>query len=90
MILGRPDTIIVVAPELASFYDFVKGRQEAEYGNMVVLLDRRQGERRRAALQAVGDNRRLADRRARAEAASASLSVLGFAFLHREGERYIA
>lgn len=89
MILGRPDTVIVVAPELASFYDFVKGRQESEYGNMVVLLDRRHGERRRAA-EAAEENRRLADRRAAAEAARASLTVLGFAVLHREGERYIA
>lgn len=34
--LSRPDTIIVVAPELASFYELVKVRQEAEYGSVVV------------------------------------------------------
>ena len=87
MILGRPDTIIVVAPELASFYQFVKPRQEAEYGNLVVLLDGRHSDRRQASEQ-VGSGRRRRDRRAPADAAQAQLSVLGFTILHRQGEQY--
>jgi hypothetical protein len=89
MILGRPDTIIVVAHELAAFYEFVKGRQEAEYGSMVVLLDRRHGERRTAG-PAVATDRRRRDRRATPDPARALLSVLGFTVLHRDGERYVA
>lgn len=89
MILGRPDTIVVVAPDLVSFYEFVKPRQETEYGKLVVLLDQRQGERR----QASGDverERRRANRRGQIDAARAQLLVLGFMILHREGERYTA
>jgi hypothetical protein len=89
VILGRPDTIIVVAPELASFYDFVKTRQQAEGERLIVLLDRRQRERRRAA-EAAEHDRRAAERRAGAEAARALLTVLGFAVLHRQGEQYTA
>ena len=89
VILGRPDIIIVVAPELASFYDFVKTRQESEGESLVVLLDRREGERRHAA-EAAERDRRAADRRAGAEAARALLAVLGFAVLHRQGEQYTA
>jgi hypothetical protein len=90
MILGRPDTIIVVAPELATFYEFVKPRQEADWGSLVVLLDRRQHERRQASLGLEPD-RRSADRRAsHSESARAQLSVLGFTVLHRVGEQYEA
>ncbi len=88
MILGRPDTIIVVAPELASFYEFVKARQEAEYGSLVVLLDRRQGDRRQASRPEVESDRRRRERRTPADAARAQLSVLGFSILHRHGEQY--
>ncbi len=93
MILGRPDTIIVVAPDLASFYEFLKPRQEDGYGTFVVLLDRRQAERRQAerrqALRANASDRRHRDRRTQpSDAARAQLSVLGFTILHREGERY--
>jgi hypothetical protein len=90
MILGRPDTIIVVAPELSGFYEFVKPRQEAEYGSLVVLLDRRQRERRQASTGLEPDRRR-ADRRAPpSEPARAQLAVLGFTVLHRVGEQYEA
>jgi hypothetical protein len=89
MILGRPDTIIVVAPELTDFYAFVKPRQEAEYGSLVVLLDRRQHERRQAGVGLEPDRRR-ADRREQSEPAKAQLAVLGFSVLHRIGEQYTA
>jgi hypothetical protein len=90
MILGRPDMIIVVSPELESFYRFVKGRQEAEYGGLVVLLDRRLGERRTPAASQVETERRRRDRRTASDPARALLSVLGFTVLHRDGERYVA
>jgi hypothetical protein len=90
MILGRPDTIIVVAPELVTFYEFVKPRQETEYGSLVVLLDRRQHERRQGGLDLEAD-RRHSDRRApQSDSARAQLSVLGFTVLHRVGEQYEA
>jgi hypothetical protein len=89
--LDRPDTIIVVASELASFYEFVKPRQETGPGSPVVLLDRRQGARRREAGDAGGAERRRADRRAAPTgAAQAQLAVFGFTILHRDGDRYAA
>jgi hypothetical protein len=90
MILGRPDTIIVVAPELTDFYAFVKPRQEAEYGSLVVLLDRRQQERRQASGGLEPDRRRADRRGEHSEPARAQLSVLGFTVLHRVGEQYTA
>lgn len=89
MILGRPDTVIVVASELRSWYEFIKPRQESEYGSLVVLLDRRQGDRRRESA-GVEEDRRQGDRRAPpSEAAQALLAVMGFAILHRTGEQYL-
>jgi hypothetical protein len=93
MILGRPDKIIVVAPDLVSFYEFLKPRQEDLSDAFVVLLDRRQAERRRleqASASAPGTHdRRRGDRRSTSsDAARAQLAVLGFTILHREGERY--
>jgi hypothetical protein len=90
VILGRPDTIIVVAPQLASFYDFVKPRQEADYGTMMVLLDRRRGERRRRRAGLPGDRRHGERRTIQTGAAEAQLSILGFTILHRTGEQYLA
>jgi hypothetical protein len=76
------NTIIILARDQAAFYEFLKPRQEAK-GGTVVILDRRAGERR-------GDGeppekeRRETDRRAPApEAAMALMSVLGFMILHR-------
>jgi hypothetical protein len=93
MILGRPDKIIVVAPDLATFYEFLKPRQEDLSDAFVVLLDRRQAERRQlerppAPLRGLADRRRGDRRSPSADAARAQLSVLGFTILHREGERY--
>jgi hypothetical protein len=89
MILGRPDTVIVVATELRSWYEFIKPRQESEYGTLVVLLDRRQGERRCERAEVDAD-RRHADRRTPpSDAAQAQLAVMGFAILHRTGEQYL-
>ncbi len=93
MILARPDKIIVVAPDLVSFYEFLKPRQEDLYDTFIVLLDRRQAERRRLErrreIRPSAADRRREDRRSpTSDAARAQLSVLGFAILHREGERY--
>lgn len=90
MILGRPDTIIVVAPELVSFYEFVKPRQEAEYGSMVVLLDRRSMDRPQVGQELVSEPGQGERRTTESDPARAQLSVLGFAILHRAGERYTA
>ncbi len=89
MLVGRPDTVIVIASELASFYRFVKGRQEADSGHLVVLLDQRHGERRHTSGEVQSDRRR-GDRRAPGHAARALLAVLGFAILHRQGEQHTA
>jgi hypothetical protein len=93
MILGRPDKIIVVAPDLVSFYEFLKPRQEDLDDTFVVLLDRRQIDRRRLErrqeFRPSSIDRRRQDRRSpTSDAARAQLSVLGFTILHREGERY--
>lgn len=87
------DTLIVMGPDQASFYEFLKSRQEAG-GRTVVILERRQKDRRaaerRAQRKARGE-RRGAERRARApEAALALMSVLGFMILHRGGDRWTA
>jgi hypothetical protein len=93
MIAGRPDKIIVVAPELVTFYEFLKPRQEDLSGAFVVLLERRQAERRQhkrppTPFPGPADRRRGERRSPSSEAARAQLSVLGFTILHREGERY--
>jgi hypothetical protein len=79
-----------VAPPLESFYTFVKPRQEAEYGTFMVLLDRRQGERREVDSSPPADRRRGDRRTVQSGAAQAQLNVLGFAILHRTGEQYQA
>ena len=87
--LGRPDTIIVIDRELGPFYEFLKSRQESECGTLLVLLDRRGGARRQTS-QPVTRERRHGWRRARpAEAARALMSMLGFALLHRDRDRYV-
>jgi hypothetical protein len=86
----RPETLVIVAPDLASFYEYVKPRQEAGGQSIVVLLDRRRGERR-TDVREIAPDRRVADRRAQpAETARALMSVLGFTILHRDGDRYTA
>jgi hypothetical protein len=82
------DTLIVLAPGQASFYEFLKARQEQ--GRTVVILERRERDRRASARPAHGRaraERRRAERRGRTpEAALALMSVLGFMILHRQGE----
>jgi hypothetical protein len=84
------DTLIILARDQATFYEFLKPRQEAAAGRTLVLLDRRVGERRQE-----GDgsgpipDRRRSDRRSETpEAALALMSVLGFMILHRDGDRW--
>ena len=81
------NTLIVLAPDQASFYEFVKPRQEAA-GRTLVVLDRRAGERRKTDAT-MRENRRQGNRRARTpEAAVALMSVLGFMILHRQGDQW--
>jgi hypothetical protein len=76
-----PRTIIVLAKDQGSLYEFLKERQEAA-GKGRVVLDQRVGERRRGTAP-VNAERRRADRRAPVpDAARALMSVLGFAVLH--------
>ncbi len=91
------DTVIILARDQASLYEFLKPRQEAG-GGTVVILDRRAGERRRdgdGTRPAAGDNGPQPDRRKRdrrretPEAALALMSVLGFMILHRDEDRWV-
>jgi len=80
-------TLIIVAPEQATLYEFLKPRQEAR-GGTLVLLERRRRERRDAPTQA-GPERRRRHRRFPAPAAALALmSVLGFMILHRKGDHW--
>jgi hypothetical protein len=88
--LSRPETIIVIARHLAGFYEFVKPCQEARDRALAVLLDRREGERRRWAGIATCERRQGDRRTSPVEAAKAQLSVLGFSILHRAGGLYSA
>jgi hypothetical protein len=88
--IGRPETIIVIARQLADFYEFVKPRQEVRSRDLAVLLDRREGERRRWTETAQCERRHGDRRTSPVEAAKAQLSVLGFSILHRAGGLYSA
>ena len=82
------DTVIVLARGQASFFEFVKPRQESG-GRTIVVLDRREGERRRNGDGAAVPERRKADRRRETpEAALALMSVLGFMILHKDGDHW--
>ena len=84
------ETVIVLARDQASFYEFLKLRQEQAGGTRVVL-DRRESE-----ASSNGDGppppqagRGAPERRvAPPQGALALLSVLGFMVLHRQGERW--
>jgi hypothetical protein len=85
------DTLIILARDQATFYEFLKPRQESGAARTLVLLDRRVGERRQD-----GDgagptpDRRRSDRRGETpEAALALMSVLGFMILHRDGDHWV-
>ena len=85
------DTLIILARDQATFYDFLKPRQESA-GRTLVLLDRRVGERRQDRDgHGVQPDRRRSDRRGSTpEAALALMSVLGFMILHRDGDSWVA
>lgn len=90
---SRPAKLIILAPEMSGYYHFVKPRQEAKDESIVVLLDRRQGERRyaerrRNARSESSDRRHRQRRSTPAQAANALMTVLGFSILHRVGDRY--
>jgi hypothetical protein len=91
------DTLIILSRDQASFFEFLRPRQEPG-GRTLVILDRRQGDRRRdghgpasePASSPEGVERRQAERRqATPEAALALMSVLGFMILHRDGDRWV-
>jgi hypothetical protein len=83
------DTVIILARDQASFYEFVKPRQEAA-NRTLVILDRRDGERRKDGHGPTSPDRRRTDRRqGQPEAALALMSVLGFMILHRDGGRWV-
>ena len=86
---GGADTVIILARDQASLYDFLKPRQESG-GRTIVVLDRREGERRKDGHGPEASDRRQSDRRAPTpEAALALMSVLGFMILHKDGERWV-
>jgi hypothetical protein len=91
------DTVIILSRDQASLFDFLKPRQEGT-GGTIVILDRREGDRRRDGHGSASDptsnsevpERRTRDRRQETpEAALALMSVLGFMILHRDGERWV-
>jgi hypothetical protein len=72
--------LIIVARELASYYEYLKPRQEAKGGTAVVL------DRRTSAAPLL----RPVERRMPTPAAAAALlSVLGFMLLHRVGADWV-
>jgi hypothetical protein len=78
------DTLIVLAPDQASLYEFLRDRQ-GPGGGTVVILDQRRAERRNGG-ERVAVERRQRQRRAPTPAAALALmSVLGFMILHRDG-----
>ena len=84
------DTVIILGRDQASFYEFVKPRQETA-GRTLVILDRRNGDRRKDGHGATSPERRRSDRRQQQpEAALALMSVLGFMILHRDGDRWVS
>jgi hypothetical protein len=89
------DTLIILARDQATLYEFLKPRKEAATPGTVVILDRRGGERRgdgdggAPERPAVTPDRQQNDRRGSTpEAALALMSVLGFMILHRNGENW--
>jgi hypothetical protein len=85
---ARADTLIVLAADQVSLYEFLRARQGSDGGSVAVVLDRRTGERRRHALPVPEERRQRQRRHEIPEAARALLRVLGFAILHRAGSRY--
>jgi hypothetical protein len=83
------DTVIILSRDQASLYEFLKPRQGSG-GRTIVILDRREGERRKDCHGAATPDRRQGDRRAPTpEAALALMSVLGFMLLHKDGDRWV-
>jgi hypothetical protein len=91
------DTLIILSRDQASLFEFLKARQE-NGGRTIVILDRREGDRRRDGHGSPSNpttnpdapERRVAERRQDTpEAALALMSVLGFMVLHREGDTWI-
>lgn len=81
------DTLIILAPDQATFYEFLKPRQEA-MGRTLVLLDRRRRERRNGGDAAPAERRRGQRRSGPPDAALALMSVLGFMILRRHGDHW--
>lgn len=84
-----PDTLIVLSPDQATLYEFVKARQE-KGGATMVILDRRRTARRTRLAAPVADRRRTDRRQGPPRSALALMSVLGFMILHRDGDRWVS
>ena len=91
------DTLIILSRDQASLFEFLKAHQESA-GRTIVILDRRDGERRRdghgspsnPVSNPAAPERRESDRRRETpEAALALMSVLGFMVLHRDGDHWV-
>jgi hypothetical protein len=79
-----PTVLIIVSREHEGLYQGLKSRQEAN-GQDRVLLDRRNGERRRPGDSRWQSERRNGSRRLPlSDAERALMNVLGFTVLHRE------
>ena len=77
------ETLIIVARDLAGFYEFLKPRQEAD-GRTRVLLDSRASSEDGPSPLPVP-----AERRMTTPEAEALFSVLGFMVLHRDGGHWL-
>jgi hypothetical protein len=92
MVMQRPpsvETLIVLARDQASLYEFLKPRQDG-VGHTLVILDRRERERRATAARPEAEQRNTQRRVPTPQAALALMSVLGFMVLHRAGESWTA
>ena len=76
--MAATDDLLIIASARADFFDVVQ-RIRADSVSVEVRLDRRRGERRRAADAAPRDERRRADRRSRD--VSEELERVGWVFI---------
>ncbi len=81
----RPDTLIILASDQASLYEFLKPRHETP-GGTLVILDKRRRERRNGGERVETERRRGQRRIQTPQASLALMSVLGFMILHRTGD----
>jgi len=81
--IPEAETLIIVARDLAGFYEFLKPRQEADGRTRVLLDSRASSEQGPPPLPAP------VERRVATPEAEALFSVLGFMILHRDGGHWL-